>query len=201
MAKKARKKKVVINITDLIRKPLEIVSATLKDGRCNYKYKLNNGPTPNFIHTVTGEGLYHHDLHNAFSSLNVHAAFIDDTFKTAGLEVNSFETIENNALTGAFDIHQVKVTGHEETKCVYLIGTKYVDSLKDRQPYTSPKIPIGKRTYKFYNELDASVELCINEVEEYNKGKFAPVEEEEPTTQLSIESAEAAEEALSAGAV
>ncbi len=160
-------------------KPVVFQGASLRDGFCDYTISIKRGAGVG-NHTVKGEGLFKPDLQNAFRSLNVHLALIDDIFKHAGLEIESVNDADNTELSGLYDVTGFKLKGSDENLSVILIGDKYVTSTGgERLSINSMKILLVPGSiYKWYNELKEAVDIVLAEVEAYYGGKWDPVDED-----------------------
>lgn len=175
-------------------KPFEFISAKIRDGFCDYKYKILIGPGKGNVHSVVGEGIIDNDLAKAFSKFNAHLAYSDEVFRTAGIEVNNTEEIENNDLTDKYNVTGFIIKGKKENESIILIGTKHSMVLGDHLEMKTSKINItGHTIYQWYNELKEAADLVRFEVEQYHNGKCTYPEEGESidANQLTIESHEA----------
>lgn len=193
MAKKVKKKagKKVDALGEKIElKPLIIVKAAIKDGYCNYVYKEQTGVNAGDKHAVTGQGLVHADMMNAFGKLNVHLAMIDDAFLVSGIDVKSIHDFHDHALTGNYDVDSFEVIGSDDTEKCVIKGTKFSKHTHDRMTAGSPKIGLAENSSHAYaSDLKEAIELCRYEVELYKQGKHAPIEDEDPN-QLAISDVE-----------
>lgn len=167
------------NGLEIVLKPLIITKASIKDGVCNYTYKEQTGVNAGDKHAVTGQGLVHADMMNAFGKLNAHLAIVDDAFITADIEVERVADFDNHPLTGQYDVDSFEVIGTDDNEKVVIKGTKFVKSMHDRMTSGSPKIPLGEgSSHKFASDLKDAIELCRYEVEQYRLGKHAPIEDD-----------------------
>lgn len=167
-------------------KPIEIVSASIVDGKCNYAYKINQGVGAGDTHKVTGVGIIDDSMYKAFKRLNAHLACYDDVFKHSGIQVENIEPMHNNELTALYSVHSFKIKGNDPNQRVIVTGDKYVDS-GGRIGITTPEIPIDKlSSYLWHEELKAEIENACQEVELYRNGNCTFEEKISGAVQLNI---------------
>lgn len=161
-------------------KPYVIKEASLKDGSCPYVYEVTDGINKGDTHKVNAQGYVHDDMNRAFTTLNVHMAFIDDVFKHSNIEIDDIDKMHGHDLTFLYTVTGFQIKGSDENEGVVLIGTKYL-SVGGRSDVKTPKIALDKTSsYKWFNELNDAINIAKREVELYKEGKFEPrVEEEE----------------------
>src|SRR5690606_33660678 len=100
---------------------LAVTEAALNDDLCNYKYDIIDGKSAGFDHAVTGKGLIDEDLRDAFRSLNVHLAVIDDIYRHKGVEIESISTMHNDELAMLYNVTGFKIKGGEDNESIILI--------------------------------------------------------------------------------
>ncbi len=162
-------------------KPIEIMSASLKDGLCNYSYELKTGVNIGDTHNVKGKGIIMDDLSNAFADFNVHLAIIDEIFKNADVEFDSIQEIKNHEFVFQFTVTGFKMKISGDVESIYLTGTKYVNSAGGYLDINTHKIDLTQySSYKWFAELKEVADRARLEVELYKDGKCTPVEQEEP---------------------
>jgi hypothetical protein len=175
-------------------KPYEITAAAIRDGYCDYTLVVKKGQGIG-THKIKGEGLITDDLRNVFAKLNVHLAIVDDIFKHSGFEFDTISEVENSEFANLYDVVGITLKGEDENLSCVLKGTKYVSQTGgERQHIDSAKIHIGSGAfYKWYNELNETINEVKQEVEAYHNGKYTlPESLVEDTNQLSIEEEELA---------
>lgn len=158
-------------------KPFEVTGASINDEICNYSYDVNLGPNEGDSHNVKGKNVVHHDLVNAFITLNRHLAAIDDAFQGEDIDI---DREQNNPVVGLYHVSGIKIKGKSDNESVILIGTKYVNSVSARVSIETSRIAIDPlASYKWHNELKEAVDTIKREVELYMEGKCTPKEEVE----------------------
>jgi len=169
------------NIDDALdalkKKPFEITSGTIKEGKCIYGYEIKTGPTAgDKIPKRNGDAYAHDGMFNAFSNLNIHLAIIDDAFKISGIEVTSLDALEEHAITENYHVNKFSVSGENEDESIVIEGEKWVTT--GSITIASPKIKTKSSNYPFFEELREAIENCRSEVEAYMNGKSAPKAEQ-----------------------
>lgn len=172
--------------TDTEENNVNIISAQLKDGICNYSFEIIQGIGVGATHNVKGPGIVKDSLRDAFAAFNVHLAVIDDAFKTKGVEIEDIDKEHGNELTGFYHVTGFKISGSADNEKIELVGTKYVTSAGGRMELKTPKIPLdGLSSYPWHNELKQVADTARKEVDKYNNGNYDPIEvEEEPETNV-----------------
>lgn len=161
-------------------KDIEIISATLKDGHCNYSYNNLTGVRAGDSDSTEGSGLFFPDMQNAFNKFKAHLAVIDDVYSHSNIEIDDIDKFHNEELTNNYDVTQFKIKGSEGNFRVVLKGTKFVNSVMGRINIESPPIPLDSGSlYKWYNELKTAVDVACEEVELYRGGKFTKTQPDE----------------------
>lgn len=159
-------------------KPYQIMSASIKEQKCNYGYEIKTGPTAgDKIPTRKGEAIIHDDMDNAFYELKVFLAIADDAFKHVFTELPELDELKTHEITQEFTVTGFKVQGNEEDEGYSLVGEKYVSL--GILGVDTPKINHSSN-YKFFEELKDAVSNARNEVELYMNGKSAPKDDEDP---------------------
>lgn len=174
-----------------IAKPIQIISASIKDGLCNYTYEVLTGSNLGDTHSVKGSGIVTDDLTNAFEKFNVHLAVIDEIFKNSNIEISDIDMFHDHELSMLYNVTDFKMKISGDFEQVSLKGTKIVTcGGGGRMELKTPMIALDNlSSYKWYNELKAAADTARFEVEEYKGGKCIPAEIEEPkknSKQLSI---------------
>jgi hypothetical protein len=163
-------------------KPIVIRGANIKDSFCNYIYELTSGPTYGDGIKRSGASVIHNDLHLAMDRLKPHLAVtceqVDDT------KIKDIEDLESLDPTDDYKTNSIEkkvlmffvtgftLEGSGENESVTLIGFRRLTT-SDDLALKSPKIKWAG-VYQFIDELRATVDLIIHEVEEYMNGKAAP---------------------------
>lgn len=156
-------------------KPIQITSATIKDGMCNYGYEILSGPGKgDKIPTRKGSAVVHDDMSEAFRLLNVHLAIIDDAFKYISKKSLTLDQLQDHEIAEGFGVTGIKISGSDENEGIILIG--YKDVTTGIISLESPKIS-ATSGYAFYDELKEAIDKVIMEVEDYMNGKAAAKEE------------------------
>ena len=156
-----------------------ITQAVLKDGFCNYSFKVLKGVGVNGIHAVKGGGIVLPDLEESFEMLNVHLAALDDVFKHSDVDVKNIDKMRNNELTALYRCTGFKIKGTEDLKKVILMGTKSV-SVGGQISLETPEVLVEKlSSYESWKELKKVLDAAILEVELYNEGKYTEVHSED----------------------
>ncbi len=177
-------------------KPLEFLNAKIRDGYCDYGYKIKVGPGAGNTHNVTGEGIIDDDLARAFSRFNAHLAYSDEVFKSMGLEVENIDDMHDNPITDNYRVDSFKIKGSKENESIILFGTKYSMTLGDHLEIKTAKIIItGNCFYKWYNELKLIADMVRDEVEQYHNGKCTAPESESEGNPNQLSLVDQAEEA------
>lgn len=176
------KKKAAEEVVDEVVKTIEIRGAKIKDDFCNYTYELKTGPTAGDALNRSGASIIHEDLKAAFKKLNPHLAVICEEVDSN--KINDIADYEALDLMGdyransiekkmlSFFVTQFLIEGSGKNESVTLIGFKRLSTGDDLQLKT-PKIKWAG-VYQFVDELRATIDVCIAEVEEYMNGKTAP---------------------------
>lgn len=160
-------------------KEFEIIAAQIKDGKCNYTFKILQGVQIGDRHDVDGNGIILPDLEDAFNRLNVHLAVVMDIFKHANIEIDSIAKMHNHTLTALFKVTDFKISGDTDNQSVVMKGTYYVTT-GGHVGITTPKVELGKlSSYQFHAELKSAIDALKLEVEDYKNGKFVPIEEDD----------------------
>jgi hypothetical protein len=173
----AKRKKKEAPVHEVQLKELEIKKASLRDGFCDYQYKINIGTGAGDTHAVKGSGIIDDDLRNAFRKLHAHLAFIDGGFDNYQLE--SINDAEDHEVTERYRVTTFDVKGSNEDESIILIGTKYSPHIGENLEIKTDKIRISvdsNSRYKWYNELREVSVLVRDEVEQYKNGKCTPPE-------------------------
>lgn len=161
------------------KKEYAITQAIIKDGFCNYSFKVLQGVGINGVHAVKGGGIILPDLEDAFEMLNVHLAAVDDVFKHSDVDVKNIDKMRNNELAALYKCTGFKMKGTDDMKKVILIGTKTVN-VGGQIHLETPEVLLEKlSSYEWYNELKGAIEVAVNEVELYNEGKYTEVLQED----------------------
>lgn len=192
-AKKGTKENpIVINVSDLANaakklrdaelkegRTINIIEAKIKDDFCHYSYEVIKGKDTGFTHSVKGTGIIDDDMRTAFSKLNVHLAVIDDVYKHSDIQIGNIDSMHSDELALLYNVTGFKIKGAEDNASIILVGNKYL-SAGARMELEAPKIAIDSlSSYKWYNELKAASDTCLEEVALYHYGKYTPVEKEE----------------------
>lgn len=171
-----------INESRQQKKPIEIRSATLRDGMfCNYSYDHTVAANTTNEATYKSHVPIHDDLRGVFRKLHAHLAVICEeiTFQEVG-DIDNLPYGDDHPLNlkiAAFTVSSFRLDGKEEKEGVVLIGQKKL-STGDSLKLEAPKIKWNSG-YHFINELRVAVEDCIGEVEQYMNGKQAPPAQQE----------------------
>jgi hypothetical protein len=173
-----------------------ITSAAVRDGFCNYSYKVTEGVGEGDTHAVKGSGIVMETLSDAFTGLNVHLACIDDVFKHNKIDIKNIGKMINNELTALYNVTGFAITGTEEQESVVLSGSKKITCSGGWIDLKTPRIPMDDlSSYRFCNELREAVEAARIEVESYKAGNCTPVDDtpKENPKQLKITADESEE--------
>lgn len=153
-------------------KEIEIKSATLKEGSCNYSYELLHGLTKGDELARKGVHVVHEDMFNAFKQLDVFFAHVDGAFHWANNQTH-IDKLEAHDDMNKFSVSAFKITGSDENKSVILTGNK--DTTIGPVSYSTPKIKLTDgSTYLYIEELRGRLKVVIEQVEAYMNGKTAP---------------------------
>lgn len=153
-------------------KEIEIKSATLKDGMCNYSYELLHGLTKGDELTRKGVHVVHEDMFTAFKQLQVFFAHVDGVFHWANNQTH-IDDLEAHDDLNKFYVSAFKITGSDENKSLILTGNKEVTI--GTVSYSTPKIKLAdSSTYLYIEELRDRLKVVIEQVEAYMNGKTAP---------------------------
>lgn len=166
----------------------DILAAEIKDGYCNYHYRVASGVGLDDEHKVKGSGIVDDDMYTAFNALKPFMAHIDDVFKHANVDIIGIESMHAHELTQLYDVTGFKLKGTKENQAVILVGTKHVN-VGGRIGLETPKIALDDlSSYKFFSELRERIAIACTEVLLYKGGKYTIPEtkEENPTGQLTI---------------
>lgn len=167
------------NSIEKVMKEFEITQADIKDGLCNYSFKVTDGVHVGDFHSVKGNGMVLDDMTDAFRRLNVHLAIIDDVFKHSKIKIDSIAKMHNHELTALYMVTGFKISGVSENESVIFKGTKYVQN-GGHIDLVTPKITLDKlSSYEFHEELNSALMAARTEVEDYKEGKFIPVSPED----------------------
>lgn len=159
-----------------------ITGAELKDGVCNYSYRIKEGTGIGDIHNVKGVGIHEEDLSKAFGKLNAHMAAIDDAFG----DIPSIKKMHNDEATAKYQVGGINIKG-DENESVILKATKQISCSGERLEIKTPKIPIDNlSSYKWWQDLRDITELVREEVALYKEGKCTNPEPVEDENQLTI---------------
>lgn len=160
-------------------KQFAIISASIKDGLCNYSFEILTGIGQGNTHNVKGKGIVDDDMHTAFQKFNAHLAVVDDVFKHSGIDISNIDKMHNNELTALFSVSGFKIKGDPENESISLIGSKNVSSGGTIE-LESPKIPLDAlSSYEWYNELKEAADDARKEVQLYHQGKYTAIEPED----------------------
>lgn len=183
--KKVEDKKEDDGISE-IPKEFVIKEAKLNDGYCDYKFEILAGIGKGDSHKVDGEGLFKETLQKAFSQLHQHAAFIDNVFTHANVEIKNINRLHNHELTGLYSVIGFKVKGGVDNESVILTCNKFTPT--GYIGFDTPKVPLDSlSSYKWLDELKAAIEKVRDEVVLYKDGNcILPEVEDEKYTQMSI---------------
>jgi len=156
---------------EVVKKELEIKSAHLNGDFCNYSYELKTGVCTGDCLSRDGASIVHEDLKDQFKRLNVHIAYLDDSFTLSGKDINDIDQCHDDDIATKYDTIGFKLDGTGENESIVLTGNKSVwfGTIKIK----TPKITFDG-SYRFINELRLAVDECIIEVEAYMNGKTAP---------------------------
>lgn len=178
MAKKKNKNKGLVASDSNEAPVMEITSATLKDEKCSYSYRIVAGKGKGFSHNVSGPGIVFEDMIEAFKALNVHLAIMDDAFDTAGVPVDNLSDADNTPLSENYTVRAFEVKGKDESQAIVLKGDKYLKRSSKRMELKTPNIDLWNSMYEHNEALSEAIENCKREVMEYMNGKYTmPVEE------------------------
>jgi hypothetical protein len=163
-------------------KPIVIRGASIKDSFCNYIYELTSGPTYGDGIRRSGASVIHNDLQLAMDRLKPHLAVICEQIDDS--KIKDIEDLESLDPTGDYKTNSIEkrilmffvtgftLEGSGENESVTLSGFRRLSTGEDL-PLKSPKTKWAG-VYQFIDELRATVDLIIHEVEEYMDGKCAP---------------------------
>lgn len=156
---------------EALKKELEIKSAHLDGDFCNYSYELKTGVCTGDCLSRDGASIVHDDLKEKFKRLNVHIAYLDDSYTLANHEIADIDQYHEDDIATKYETIGFKLDGTGENESIVLSGNKSVwfGSIKIK----TPKITFDG-SYRFINELRLAVDECIIEVEAYMNGKTAP---------------------------
>lgn len=166
----------------LVEKTIEITGANIKDSFCNYTYELKTGPTAGDSCKRSGASIIHEDLQTSFNKLKPHLAVICEEID--GKKISDISEYESLDLLEDYKVNSIEkkvlqffvtgfsIEGTGENESVSLVGIKRLSTGDDLQLKT-PKIK-WSGVYEFVDELRASVDEIIVEVENYMNGKSAP---------------------------
>ena len=155
---------------EALKKELEIKSAHLDGDFCNYSYELKTGVCTGDCLSRDGASIVHDDLKEKFKRLNVHIAYLDDSYTLANHEIADIDQYHEDDIATKYETIGFKLDGTGENESIVLSGNKSVwfGSIKIK----TPKITFDG-SYRFINELRLAVDECIIEVEAYMNGKTA----------------------------
>lgn len=168
--------------TEALIKPIVIRGANIKDSFCNYIYELTSGPTYGDGIRRSGASVIHNDLQLAMDRLKPHLAVICEQVEDS--KIKDIEDLENLDLIGDYKTNSIEkkilmffvtgftLEGSGENESVTLTGFRRLSTGEDL-PLKSPKTKWAG-VYQFIDELRATVDFIIHEVEEYMNGKAAP---------------------------
>lgn len=179
----------------LIERDYIITGATIKDGKCDYSYRVTEGNGVGDTHNVKGVGIHDDDLAKAFGKLNAHMALIDDAFKNSNEEVVKITgKIHNHELTALYGVGGFNIKG-DENESVILTATKQISCSGEHMQIKTPKIPIDKlSSYTHWKDLLETIEHVREEVALYKEGKCTNPEPIEDENQLTIGDGEEGED-------
>lgn len=153
-------------------KEIEIKSAILKDGSCNYSYELLHGLTKGDELARKGVHIVHDDMYTAFKQLDVFFAHVDGAFHWANNQTH-IDDLEAHEDMNKFSVYAFKITGSDENRSVIISGNK--DTTIGSVSYNSPKIKLAEGgAYLYVEELRDRMKVVIEQVEAYMNGKTAP---------------------------
>lgn len=165
-----KNKEIEIEFTE--EKEIEIKSASLKDGFCNYSYELLHGLTKGDELVRKGVHEVHEDMFTAFKQLDVFFAHVDGVFHWANNQT-PIDDLEAHEDLGKFYVSAFKITGSDENRSVIFTGSK--DTNIGTVTYSTPKIKLeDNSTYLYVEELRDRLKVIIEQVEAYMNGKTAP---------------------------
>jgi hypothetical protein len=156
------------DLIESVQKEIDVKEAALKDGVCNYKYEQMTGPRKGNQIKEQGSSLVHEEMNNAFASLNVHLAILDDAFTPKGVSKKSIDDLSATDETELYSLTGFKV---DENSNVVLIGSKQVTH--GHIDFSTPKVNLAG-AYIFRDELASAIEILKDEVYAYYNGKTAP---------------------------
>lgn len=160
-------------------KEFVIKDAKLNDGYCDYKFEVLAGTNKGDLHKVDGEGLFKETLQKAFNQLYVHAAFIDNVFTHANVEIVNINRLHGHELTGLYSVTGFKIKGGVDNESVILTCNKFTPT--GYIGFDTPKIALDSlSSYKWLDELKAAIEKVRDEVVLYKDGNCILPETEDP---------------------
>jgi hypothetical protein len=164
-------------------KAIEIKSARLKEGFCNYSYEMMTGPTAGDSVNRSGASIIHDDMRVAFAKLKPHLAMICEEVDAAKItDISDYESLDvledykKNSIEAKvvqFTVTGIQLEGSGENESVQLTGVKRLSTLEDLHLKT-PRVK-WEGAYPFVHELRAIIDELKSEVEQYMNGKAAPV--------------------------
>jgi hypothetical protein len=184
---KHKKKKTNVTSPQFKVRDYVITGATIKDGKCDYSYRITEGTGIGDTHNVKGVGIHEDDLSKAFAKLNAHIACIDDAFKNANEEVMKITgKIHNHELTALYGVTGINIKG-DENESIVMSSTKQISCSGEYMQIKTPKIPIDNlSSYKHWEDLKEVTDLVREEVALYKEGKCTNPEPIEDENQLTI---------------
>ena len=173
--------------TEIPERDYIITGATIKDGKCDYSYRVTEGNGIGDTHNVKGVGIHDDDLATAFGKLNAHMALIDDAFKNSNEEVTKITgKIHNHVLTALYGVSGFAIKG-DENESVILTASKQISCSGEHMQIKTPKIPIDKlSSYTHWSDLLDTMDHVREEVALYKEGKCTNPEPIEDPAQLRI---------------
>ncbi|RFM30057.1 hypothetical protein [Deminuibacter soli] len=166
---------------EVVKSPIQIMSAALKDEFCNYTYDHLVAPNTTNTVNIKSSVLVHDDLKKAFARLNVHLAVICEEIDPLDVldieDIAEYDSSMHNEESMEFKVSRFTVTsfkidGTGENEGVTLAGHKRLktgDYLKLDTPKTK-----WINDYPFINELRVVIDDLRAEVDKYMHGKAAP---------------------------
>ena len=153
-------------------RPYVVTEATLKDGYCHYSILIIEGTGEGNTMKIKGTHVVTDDLTNAFDKLRTHLAYVDDIYKHNKVKIEDIDKHYLDEFSELYTVHGFKMGGNDEAETVYLRGNKYLSQCGNVSFDTGAIALDFNSSYKWYNELDAQIRLCRNEVSLYHEGKY-----------------------------
>lgn len=157
-----------------------ITKAVIKDGVCNYSYEITSGQGAGDTHEVKGSGLIKESLAEAFDTLRVHLANLDDAFRRSGIEIEDINDHSTSEIAMDYFVEGVLIKGGHSDESLIIAGTKFSATAHGRIGIQTPKIALDNlSSYKFYMELKKAADEVRNEVALYKGGNYTVIRDEE----------------------